>query len=60
MAPAAPDGGFLTVGRIDSRGFRGIAPYIRTFGYAPTALANSRGEWPNVRLNAAPNALSDS
>ncbi len=29
-------------------------------GYAPTALVNSLGEWPNVRLNAALNALSDS
>ena len=29
-------------------------------GYAATALVNSLGEWPNVRLNAALNALSDS
>lgn len=57
MAPAAPDGGLLGVSRNDSRSFREISPYIRTFGYAATALANSRGEWPNVRLNAAPNAL---
>ena len=35
-------------------------PSAAWFGYTATALANSLGEWPNDRLNAALNALSDS
>lgn len=60
VAPATPDGGFPALGQIDSRVVREIAAFVRAFCYATTAFANARGEWPKVRLNAAPNALSDS
>lgn len=37
-----------------------IAARVRILRYAAVTLANSLGERPNVRLNAALNALSDS
>lgn len=45
---------------IDRKDVREIAARVRISRYAASALANSLGERPNVRLNAALNALSDS
>lgn len=45
---------------IELKDVREIAARVRMLRYAAIALANSLGERPNVRLNAALNALSDS